>query len=137
MSGGVPAMLRKAIDAKRAADGYFSLREMARACECDHTMISFTLKGERHPSPQMLASWAGYLSPYFPLDEALLAADHGPSDRALADLFIRIARGVRETGGDLIVEIDRVLEHAGGGPGRQKVQRQQRRKQSPGAEPAR
>jgi transcriptional regulator with XRE-family HTH domain len=84
-------MLREAIDAKkrelRAQGHRYSQRELAREAGVAHTYVSLVMKGKRRPTPEVLRDFAHALDPYFPLDQALVAAEHMPQDGELRGLI--------------------------------------------------
>ncbi len=121
-------MLREAIEARRRErGGRYSIRQMAEEAECDHSYISLVLSGKRQPSPEVLASFARVLAPYFPLDRALLAADHAPRDARRRRRFDRIL----EIGEDVEREIDALLERYSRKPPRRVGKRQRTEDHAP------
>lgn len=77
----VGALVRAAIDAKsRDLRHRYTYHDLARDSDTHWTLIGKVISGQRRPSPQVLTAWARALAPHLPLQEALLAAGHAPTD---------------------------------------------------------
>lgn len=91
----VNAMLREALRAKGEEQGYkYTYRQLAEATggTVHWTYVGKVITGKRRPTPEILKAWAKALHPYFPLDDALMAAGYMPENQGLSDTLRRVAR---------------------------------------------
>lgn len=86
-------LLRQAIDAKTREIGTkYTYRDLAQDSNTHWTTVDKVMRGERHPSAEVIHAWSRALTPYLPEDEALVAAGYAPVDPVRLRLLERIAR---------------------------------------------
>ena len=64
-------IVQRAVRAKAAEQGQYSLRQLADDSGMHWTHVSNVLRGKRRPTRDVLEAWAVALSPHLDLDEAL------------------------------------------------------------------
>ncbi len=87
-------MLREAMQQKARALGQrrYTYRELERDSGVHFTYAQKAIKHGLRPSREIITSWSKALAPYFPLDEALIAAGYLPDDPAKRRAIQRIWR---------------------------------------------
>lgn len=95
-------MLREALRAKSQELGReYSYRDLERDSGVNYSYVSKVVHGTR-PSRAIVRAWSEALTPYFPLDAALVAAGHAPEDPRRANIMRHIA----ELPGKALAEIE-------------------------------
>lgn len=98
---GLKVLVQRAVRAKAAERGQYSLRQLADDSGMHWTHVSNVLRGKRRPTRDVLEAWAIALSPHLDLDEALMAAGQPPTEERKFRLVARLWQLTGEQWADL------------------------------------
>lgn len=98
---GLKGLVQRAVRAKAAEQGQYSLRQLADDSGMHWTHVSNVLRGKRRPTRDVLEAWAVALSPHLDLDEALMAAGQPPTEEGKFRLIARLWQLTGEQWADL------------------------------------